>query len=236
MRTLLRCWWRGIEFRKRLFADPMADPSTHPDISTGQGAIGFGTVPPMPPRRAFLDPLGGPLPWLIVALELATFSIVFLAIALLQRSNPTAFATGRSALSAPVGLAMTLLLLTSGALVANGVHAFRCNHLRAARVGFVAGAALGGVFVVLKGLDYWHHAALGHSLGTDLFWDTYVLATAFHLLHVLVGIVVLLGAVRAIGHPALRDPETSIVGPALFWHMCDVVWFFLWPLFYVAPA
>lgn len=213
----------------------MADPSKHPDISSGPGATGVGTMPPMP-RRAFLDPPGGPLPWLIVALELATFSIVFLAIALLQRSNPAVFATGRSALSVPIGLAMTLLLLASGALVASGVHAFRGNHLRAARVGLVAGAAVGGVFVALKCIDYWHHAALGHSLGTDLFWDTYVLATGFHLLHVLVGIVVLLGAVRNIGRSAVRDPETSIVGPALFWHMCDVVWFFLWPLFYVTPA
>ena len=188
------------------------------------------------PRRTFADPPGGTLPWLIVALELATFTIVFLAIALLQRSDPTTFAAGRSALSAPTGLALTLLLLTSGALVASGVHAFRRDRPIAARRGLLAGASLGGAFVILKGLDYWHHAALDHGLGTDLFWDTYVLATGFHLIHVAVGITVLIGAARAIERLPLRDAETSIVGPALFWHMCDVVWFFLWPLFYVAPA
>lgn len=186
-------------------------------------------------RRTFVNPPGGTLPWLIVALELATFTIVFLAIALLQHSDPTTFAAGRSALSAPTGLALTLLLMTSGALVAGGVHAFRRDRPSAARRGLLAGAAFGGIFVILKGFDYWHHAALGHSLGTDLFWDTYVLATGLHLLHVAIGITVLIGAAQALGRQPLRDPETSIVGPALFWHMCDVVWFFLWPLFYVVP-
>lgn len=182
--------------------------------------------------RSWSEPPGGALPWLIVGLELATFTIVFGVLARLRATEPALFRAGQAALSQTAGLSMTLLLVTSGAIAAHGIVAFRAGNRPAATRRITTAAAVGTAFVVTKLWDYSHLAAQDLWLGRNLFWDAFVLATGFHLLHVLVGILALLGAARALGRSTTPDPETSIVGPILFWHMCDVVWFFLWPLFY----
>lgn len=104
-------------------------------------------------RRSWSDPPGGTLPWLIVLLELGTFSIVFVAISMLRRSEPKVFAAGTAALSQPFGLGLTLLLLTSGAAAASGVRAYRVGERRRSRARLLGAAGLGLGFVVVKLLD-----------------------------------------------------------------------------------
>jgi len=183
-------------------------------------------------RRALDDPPGGALLWIVVALELLTFTMVFVALAVFRGRQPALFAAGQDALDARLGLALTLVLVTSGALAAGGVHALRRGRPARARRLLLAAATTGIVFVAVKAFDYRAHAAAGHVLGADDFWDAYVLATGFHLAHVLVGIALLFAAVRGLGGAPTEDHETTVAGSALFWHMCDLAWFFLFPLFY----
>lgn len=186
-----------------------------------------------PAPRALFDPPGGVLLWIIVVLELLAFTMVFGVIAYLRVEAPEAFAEGQAGLAGGTGLVLTLSLLTSGWLVAEGVHLHREGQdLRAGRF-FLLSAASGGVFLVLKIVDYVHKAAEGHWLGASEFWDAYVLATGFHFAHVLVGLVLLVVVGRKLGRAPFEDAETTVAGTALFWHMCDVVWLFLFPLFYV---
>jgi nitric oxide reductase NorE protein len=187
--------------------------------------------------RALSDPPGGILLWIIVVLELLAFTMVFGVIAYLRIEAPEAFAEGQAGLDGGMGLVLTLSLLTSGWLVAEGVHLYRegpreGRDLRAGRF-FLLSAASGGVFLVLKIVDYVHKAAEGHWLGATEFWDAYVLATGFHFAHVLVGLVLLVVVGNKLGRAPFEDAETAVAGTALFWHMCDVVWLFLFPLFYV---
>ena len=109
------------------------------------------------------------------------------------------------------------------------------SRLAAARRGILAAAAIGIVFVALKATDYSHHASNGHGFGDGPFWDAYVLATGFHFAHVVLGTVMLISVGRKIGKTTFPDSESAIAGLALFWHMCDVAWFFLFPLFF-APV
>ena len=182
--------------------------------------------------RTLSDPPGGVLPWLVVALELLTFAIVFVLVAMLRHSAPSSFALGQQSLDARFGLALTLTLVTSGALAAQGVHSFRAGRLTHTRVWFFAAALLGIGFLVAKVTDFASHAAAGHRLGASDFWDAYLLATGFHALHVLVGIALLLFVVVRLPGRRFDDEETAIAGAALFWHLCDAVWFFLFPLFF----
>lgn len=182
--------------------------------------------------RAISDPPGGVLPWLVVALELLTFAIVLVLVAVQRHSAPAAFAEGQQALDARFGLALTLTLVTSGALAAQGVHAFRLGRLASTRKWFFAAALLGIGFLIAKLMDFSAHAAAGHRLGASDFWDAYVLATGFHALHMLIGIALLLFVVVRLGGQRFEDEETAIAGAALFWHLCDAVWFFLFPLFF----
>ncbi len=48
----------------------------------------------------------------------------------------------------------------------------------------------------------------------------------------LVGLSMLVYVATRIGRAKFEDDETAVAGTALFWHMCDLAWFFLFPLFY----
>jgi len=155
--------------------------------------------PPAADRRpAIDDPPGGLLFWIVVALELAAFAIIFLAVAHLRRSQGDVFRAGQAALDGRVGLALTLALVTSGWLAAEGVHAFRAGRIGRARA-FHGGAVTAGLaFVALKVADYVAKGRAGAGLGVNDFWDYYLLATGFHFAHVLVGLAMLaLACVKA---------------------------------------
>lgn len=181
--------------------------------------------------RALLDPPGGILMWIIVALELLTFSIVFVMLAVFRIDAPAVFAAGQEQLAPIGGLAQTLALLTSGWLVAEAVHAWRHDRLRRARRFYAGGIAAGLGFVGLKVSDYVVKTGAGMGLDED-FGAAYLLATGFHFAHVLVGLTMLTYVALRLGRRPFEDAETAVAGTALFWHMCDIAWFFLFPLFY----
>ena len=183
-------------------------------------------------RRALFDPPGGVLFWMIVSLELVTFLLAFVWVAMLRLEQADAFRAAQSALDLRGGLLLTLSLVTSGWLLAEAVHAFRLGSLARARRFHRGGVVFGLVFVAIKIADYVAKHAAGHWLGAGAFWDAYVLATGFHFAHVLVGLVMLVTVGRRLDRSRFEDPEAAVAGTALFWHMCDVAWFFLFPLFY----
>lgn len=57
--------------------------------------------------------------------------------------------------------------------------------------------------------------------------------TLFHVIHVLVGLVILASVLRTM----IKKPETLILedveASATFWHMCDLIWLLLFPLIYL---
>lgn len=187
-------------------------------------------------RRPLDDPPGGILLWFVVTIELITFAMVFGLVAHLRTSAPQAFAEAQQHVSVSHGLTLTLVLLTSGALAAQGVHVFRREQLQQARRWFLAAAGVGAGFVVLKGAMFVEHWRNGHRLGASDFWDAWWLGTGFHFAHVVVGVGLLVGVAARVDRATFADRETAVVGSALFWHMCDVAWFFLFPLFFTASA
>ena len=170
--------------------------------------------------------------WIVVALELLTFSMVFGVLAVFRTSDAAAFREGQALLDPMFGLALTLTLLTSGWLVAEAVHAHRSARIGRARGFYAGGITLGVAFVGLKVYDYVGKSAAGLDLGSD-FGSAYLLGTGFHFLHVLVGLTMLTSVALRVGRREFEDEELAIAGTALFWHMCDIAWLFLFPLFYL---
>ena len=183
-------------------------------------------------HRALIDPPGGVLMWFIITLELFSFAIICVGIAHLRSSQSAVFRAGQAALDTRVGLLLTLSLVTSGWLVAEAVHAYREAHFERARRFYFGAIGMGLAFVGLKLHDYSSKIRAGHGLGVNDFWDVYLLATGFHFVHVLVGLALLAYVGTRVRQDSFEDPETAFVGTALFWHMCDAVWFLLFPLFF----
>jgi nitric oxide reductase NorE protein len=184
-------------------------------------------------RRALLDPPGGLLMWIVVGLELAVFAMIFFLVAYLRVHDPELYAAGQAALDPQVGLGLTITLVTSGWLAAEAVHAYRAADVARARRFYAGAVAVGAFFVALKVHEYASKIGGGFVLGTNDFWDAYLLGTGFHFAHVLVGLGLLAYVGAKIGRTKFEDEETAVAGTALFWHMCDLAWFFLFPLFFV---
>lgn len=197
-----------------------------------RGRYGGAMAAPSSSPRALSDPPGGVLLWLIVTVELMTFAMVFGLIAHLRHGEPALFAQGQALLHARIGLGLTAALVTSGALAAQAVHRYRQGALAAARRLFLGAGAVGLAFVALKVLDTAQLVGHGVGLGTSDFWGAYFFATGFHFAHVLVGLTLLFFVAARVGRTTFADEEGAVVGSALFWHLCDVAWFFLFPLFF----
>ena len=116
--------------------------------------------------------------------------------------------------------------MTSGFLAAQALHWRETARRGAARGALVAAAALGVVFLVIKGVEYADKAAQGISYETHPFFTFYYLLTGFHAAHVVAGVLILLLV-------AWQDAPRNIEAGAAFWHMVDLVWVLLFPVIYL---
>jgi len=68
---------------------------------------------------------------------------------------------------------------------------------------------------------------------TNIFFSFYWLLTAFHLIHVIIGLVILAwtnyGMTKENSDTVVEDVEAC----AAFWHMCDLIWLLLFPVLYL---
>ncbi len=176
-------------------------------------------------------PPGGILLWILITLELITFGVTLIVLVVNSKEDPALFHQSRLELNTTFGAINTIFLLSSGAFMAVTVHQFKENNLKKA-AGYLKLTMLGGVlFLFLKGFEYSLKIESGHILGSNSFFTFYWLLTGFHVIHVLVGLVILLFALNGLKKEKtiLEDLEAS----AAFWHMCDLIWLLLFPVLYL---
>jgi cytochrome c oxidase subunit 3 len=141
--------------------------------------------------------------------------------------------------------------LTSSFLIALAVHGLRHGRTRAAAILAAATALLGVLFLLIKGYEYYDHFRHGifpggqgpwfsegtRLPGTAAFWTLYFLMTGLHALHVIVGVVVLavLGILVARRRIVPAAPH-ALENGAMYWHLVDIIWLFLWPLLYLTKG
>src|SRR5437763_1136637 len=70
--------------------------------------------------------------------------------------------------------------------------------------------------------------------GLATFWTLYFLTTGLHAVHVTAGLAVLAGlAVRVHRGSVVPAAPYPLALGAMFWHLVDAIWIFVWPLFYL---
>ena len=85
-------------------------------------------------------------------------------------------------------------------------------------------------------LPHPHTEQTANPQHAKLFFGLYFTMTGLHGIHVIIGILVIgtLMILVARGSPLITDyVPTEMVG--LYWHFVDLVWIFLYPLFYLIP-
>lgn len=178
-------------------------------------------------------PPGGILIWIVVFLELITFGAALIVMVYQGRTEARLFAEMGSKMNVLAGSFNTLVLLTSGYFMASGLHLFKKRAYRKAKYHLLITILLGFVFVGIKVMEYLAKLDQGLSLGSNTFMNYYWLLTGFHLIHVITGMVILAIIIRPIHKdPAAIDIIDLEAGGA-FWHMCDLIWLFLFPVIYL---
>ncbi|MEZ4865228.1 MAG: cytochrome c oxidase subunit I [Caldilineaceae bacterium] len=93
---------------------------------------------------------------------------------------------------------------------------------------------LGALFLVGQGLEYRTLFAQDVTVGGTLFGASFYLATGFHGLHVLVGLLALAVLLVLAWLGELQGPHSRALGAiALYWHFVDVVWIILYGVIYL---
>lgn len=178
-------------------------------------------------------PPGGLLLWIIIFLELITFGLGLMALVYYGRSEPELFHAARLQLDPVIGTVNTLFLVTSGYMMANAVHQIRKgNH---DRTFYYLKLTLwgGAVFVGLKSFEYYEKLTSGLEMGDNMFFTLYWLLTGFHLVHVLVGMVILAWMMFEMRSVYSDITVADLESGAAFWHMCDLIWLLLFPALYL---
>ena len=178
-------------------------------------------------EESVLDELPGDLMiWVLIVSELLVFGAGLAAFLAVRITDPTGFAEAQDALHRTGAGVNTVVLVTSGALAAWALRLRSAARRGAARLVLVVAAALGVVFLWIKGMEYAAKAAHGITWESHPFFTFYYLLTGFHAAHVVAGVLVLLLI-------AWKDAPRNIEAGAAFWHMVDLVWVLLFPVIYL---
>lgn len=177
---------------------------------------------------------GEPGLWILVLGDLVVFGVLFCSFLAARNSGPAMFAQSRHELTVVVGVANTLILLTSSLLVAQLVQRHRGGDRSAGR--FALGAIICGVaFVAVKLFEWTHLLVNGIGPGVNTFFTWYFVLTGLHLLHLLLGLTGLLVVRRVVVRLEPKSSDRVVVeGVATYWHMVDLLWLVIFPLVYLS--
>lgn len=178
-------------------------------------------------------PPGGIMLWIIIFLELGTFGLGLLGLAYYGALTPELFHEARMHLNTLLGTSNTLILLVSGYTMARAVAAFRSGDKQTAKWLIKITLIGGALFLALKSYEYYEKLASGLEMWDNMFYTFYWLLTGFHLVHVVVGMVIL--GYLSFKIDARKSPtdELDLESGAAFWHMCDLIWLLLFPSLYL---
>ncbi len=176
-------------------------------------------------------PPGGILMWIIIFLELITFGIALIAMVFSSKDNPEVFHDSRLLLNTTFGMVNTIFLLTSGFFMAISVSEFKRGRIDKMKLYLKITMLFGVLFLILKTVEYVEKIDAGLTLSFNSFFSYYWLLTLFHVVHVIVGLVILSFLFFSIKKEkgTIEDVEAS----ASFWHMCDLIWLLLFPIIYL---
>jgi cytochrome c oxidase subunit I+III len=131
------------------------------------------------------------------------------------------------------GLMNTYILLTSSFTVVLALVAAQKKSKAGLVASLVATFVLGVGFLGNKGIEWFRLMTEGVTPGASIEASTFFLTTGLHAAHVIVGLIVALFLIARAWGGAYLDDDSTIEYFGLYWHFVDIVWLFLFPLFYI---
>ncbi len=182
--------------------------------------------------------------WLFLFTELILFGGMFIVYAVYRFRYPAEFELAAHELDTLIGTINTMILLTSSLTVALSIVALREGRKTLSMVLLVSTLLMGAGFLVNKYFEWSHKISLGlypkspillsKPPGEILYFGLYYVMTGLHALHVIIGMAVLAVMLRMIATGTITaERPVRLETGGLYWHLVDIIWIFLFPLFYL---
>jgi cytochrome c oxidase subunit 3 len=182
--------------------------------------------------------------WLFLITEILLFGGLFLIYAVYLSEHRVEFHNASVSLSTLTGAINTLILLASSLSVALAIHYLRISKQGLAKLFLGLTILFALAFLVNKYFEWGAKFAHGiypnspvllqKSSGEILFFGLYFVMTGLHAFHIVVGIIILSIMFILIQKDRVNAREyIKFENSGLYWHLVDIIWIFLFPLFYL---
>lgn len=182
--------------------------------------------------------------WLFLYSEVILFGGLFVLYAAYFHRYPEFFVEGGKELNRIIGTLNTIVLLVSSFTVAASITAIQRSKKGQAIYLLLFSIFCGFVFLVNKYFEWgakFHHDIYPNSdklvfgePGLNIFFGLYYVITGLHGIHVIIGMVLLtIALVYVIRGKVTADRFAMLENAGLYWHLVDLIWIFVFPLFYL---
>ncbi|MHC4443858.1 MAG: cytochrome c oxidase subunit 3 [Planctomycetota bacterium] len=197
------------------------------------------------PQAKHYDPAIGKIGmWLFLFTEILLFGTLFIAYAVYLNKYRWDFQSASGQLDKLIGATNTLILLTSSLTMALSIAALLRSNKKRSLAMLAVTLLFAFAFLGIKSYEWEHKFAhdiypksetmLTKPEGEQVFYGLYFTMTGLHALHVVIGVIVIILAMFLVKmqrvHP---DRITALENVGLYWHLVDIIWIFLFPLFYL---
>jgi cytochrome c oxidase subunit 3 len=192
--------------------------------------------------------------WLFLGTEVMFFGGMFLAYLLYRIWYYPEFAASSRTLSLRLGTANTAVLICSSLTVALSIRAAQMNKRILTVVLLVLTLIFGLAFLGIKGVE-WHDKFVEHHVPganfhfesdpgqpevkinqqhAQLFFSMYFAMTGMHAVHMIIGVGIFLVLLYMAWKGRFNSEYyTPLENAGLYWHFVDIIWIYLFPLFYL---
>jgi cytochrome c oxidase subunit 3 len=183
--------------------------------------------------------------WTFLASEIMFFGGLFIAYVVYRVAHAGEFRLGSMNEELALGTLNTFVLLTSSLSMAGAVLAAKAGNKRWLIRLLAVTWLLGAGFLGIKAFEYYQkyraHTVPGAGFvsngplsHTQVFFALYFAMTGLHAVHMLIGLGLLLTLLWRSAHDEFSAHYlTPVEMVGLYWHFVDVIWVFLFPLFYL---
>ena len=185
--------------------------------------------------------------WLFLGTEVLLFAGLFLGYTVYRHFYHDTFHHCSRALNITLGTTNTIVLITSSLSVALAYWGVKVGKIKFSVGMLVFTILCACAFLVIKYFEYAHKFEVGELPGkffraeelmkypaANMYFTIYFLTTGLHAFHVIVGMSVLLWVLKGILKGRYTpDYYVPVELGALYWHLVDLVWIFLFPLLYL---
>ncbi len=182
--------------------------------------------------------------WFFLFTEILFFGGMFLLYSIFRYKYAHDFHRGAAGENIILGTINTVILLTSSFTIALSIEAMKKGKKVPSSYLQFATILMGVAFLVIKYFEWGAKISLGIypdspallqlGKGEILFFGLYYVMTGLHGLHVLVGVVVISFMLYFTRKETInRENYVRLENAGLYWHFVDIVWIYLYPLFYL---